>query len=55
MKVSEKKALVAKALRALGINKGKVSIDVNDDIVGNVYVDDEFYGVFDYVKKTFID
>ena len=55
MKIKDKKPIITAALRALGVKVRKLEITPDNDTIGNVYVNDEFFGVFDYVKRAFVD
>ncbi|HKL79224.1 MAG TPA: hypothetical protein VJ888_02175 [Mobilitalea sp.] len=45
---------IKKALRSLGI-KGKVSTEKHDSFTVTVYVDGKKFGLWDVVKKTFVE
>lgn len=45
---------IAKGLKALGV-KGKLTIKhITDDRI-NVYIDGEYFGIWDTIRKTFVD
>ena len=53
MKLKDKKPIIIAALRSLGITPRELEITPDADTIGNVY--GEFFGVFDYVRRTFVD
>lgn len=55
MKIKDKKPIVTAALAALGVNVRTLELTPDEDTVGNVYVNGEFFGVFDYIKQTFVE
>jgi len=55
MKIKDKKPIITAALRALGVRFRELMITPDEDTIGNVYVNGEFFGVFDYTKRTFVD
>ena len=55
MKLKDKKPIIIAALRELGIKARELEITPDTDTIGNVYVNGEFFGVFDYIKRTFVD
>ncbi len=55
MKIKDKKPIVTAALAALGVKVRELEIAPDNDTIGNVYVNGEFFGVFDYVKRTFVE
>ena len=55
MKLKDKKPIITAALQAIGVNFRTVEITPDTDSIGNVYVDGEFFGVFDYIRRTFVD
>ena len=55
MDIKDKKRIVLDALNALGVSFKMVDITHNTDTVGSVYVDGKFFGIFDYIKRTFVD
>ncbi len=55
MKIKDKKTIIIAALKALGVKVRKLEITPDNDTIGNVYVNGEFFGVFDYTKRTFVD
>lgn len=55
MKINEKKPIVLAALSALGVRVRELEITPDTDTIGNVFVNGEFFGVFDYSKRTFVD
>lgn len=55
MKIKDKKPIITAALRALGVKVRKLEITPDNDTIGNVFVNGEFFGVFDYVKRAFVD
>lgn len=55
MDIKRKKQLIIAALNALGVSFKKLTITPNKDTVGGVYVDGKFFGIFDYIKRTFVD
>lgn len=55
MKINEKKPIVLAALSALGVQVRELEITPDTDMIGNVFVNGEFFGVFDYSKRTFVD
>lgn len=55
MKMRDKKPIILAALAALGVRVRTLEITPDNDTVGNVYVNGEFFGVFDYIKKTFVE
>ena len=55
MKIKDKKPIVTAALRELGVKVRELEIVPDTDTIGNVYVNGEFFGVFDYIKRTFVD
>lgn len=55
MKIKDKKRIIIAAFRALEISPRELEITPDEDTIGNVYVDGEFFGVFDYIRRTFVD
>lgn len=55
MKIKDKKPIILAALAALGIRARELTITPDEDTIGNVYVNGEFFGVFDYVKRSFVE
>ncbi|MDE7362857.1 MAG: hypothetical protein K2N38_13090 [Oscillospiraceae bacterium] len=55
MKIKDKKPIIIAALAALGVRVRELEIAADSDTVGNVYVNGEFFGVFDYVKQAFVE
>lgn len=55
MKIKDKKPIIIAALRALGVNVRELEITPDNDTIGNVFVNGEYFGVFDYVKRTFVN
>ncbi len=55
MKLKDKKPIITAALRALGVHIRELEITPDEDTIGNVYVNGEFFGVFDYTKRTFVE
>lgn len=55
MKIKDKKPIITAALRALGVQVRSLEITPDNDTIGNVFVNGEFFGVFDYVKRAFVD
>ncbi len=55
MKLKDKKPIIIAALQALGIKPRELEITPDTDTIGNVYVNGEFFGVFDYIRRTFVD
>jgi len=55
MKIKDKKPIITAALRALGVHARELAITPDEDTIGNVYVNGEFFGVFDYTKRTFVE
>ena len=55
MKLKDKKPIITAALLALGVSFRTVEITPDNDTIGNVYVNGEFFGVFDYIRRTFVD
>ncbi len=55
MIINEKKPIVLAALNALGVRVRELEITPDNDTIGNVFVNGEFFGVFDYAKRTFVD
>lgn len=55
MKIKDKKPIIIAALAALGVRVRELEITADTDTIGNVYVNGEFFGVFDYVKRSFVD
>lgn len=55
MKIKDKKPIIIDALAALGVRVRELEITADTDTIGNVYVNGEFFGVFDYTKRTFVD
>lgn len=55
MKIKDKKPIITAALAALGVKVRQLEITPDNDTIGNVFVNGEFFGVFDYVKRTFVD
>lgn len=55
MKIKDKKPIITAALRALGVKVRKLEITPDNDTIGNVYVNGEFFGVFDYIKRAFVE
>lgn len=56
MSMNEKSDIIMQALRSLGYQNPKnVRIDNICSEITNVYVDDEYFGIFDFTRMTFID
>lgn len=55
MKIKDKKPIVTAALAALGVKVRQLEITPDNDTIGNVYVNGEYFGVFDYIKQTFME
>lgn len=56
MSMNEKSDIIMQALRSLGYQNPKnVRIDNLYSEITNVYVDDEYFGIFDFTRMTFID
>ena len=55
MKIKDKKPIIIAALRALGVRVRELEITADTDTIGNVFVNGEFFGVFDYIKRSFVD
>lgn len=55
MKIKDKKPIITAALRALGVKVRSLEITPDNDTIGNVFVNGEFFGVFDYVKRAFVE
>ena len=56
MSFSEKSDIIMQALHDLGYkNPRDVRIDNMFSELTNVYVNDEYFGVFDFTRRTFID
>lgn len=55
MKLKDKKTIIIAALQALGVKAKALEITPDNDPIGNVYVNGEFFGVFDYIRRTFVD
>ena len=55
MKIKDKKPIIIAALAALGVKVRELEITADTDTIGNVYVNGEFFGVFDYNKRAFVD
>ena len=56
MSLNEKADIIIQALRNLGYAPQKnVRIDNVCSELTNVYVNDEYFGVFDFTRRTFID
>lgn len=55
MKFKTKQAIIRKAVHTLGIKVRSLEIPADTDTVGNVYINGEFFGVFDYIRRTFVD
>ena len=55
IKIEGKKFIIRNALKALGISEGRLSIPSNENTVGSVYINGVYFGLFDYIKRTFVD
>ncbi|MBQ8171800.1 MAG: hypothetical protein IJZ95_07435 [Oscillospiraceae bacterium] len=56
MTLNEKADIIMQALRNLGYENPKnVRIDNVCSEITNVYIDDEYFGIFDFTRRTFID
>ncbi|MBP1544357.1 MAG: hypothetical protein J6A16_09700 [Oscillospiraceae bacterium] len=56
MCLNEKSDIIMQALRNLGYDKVRnVRIDNIFSEITNVYVNDEYFGVYDFTRRTFID
>lgn len=55
MSIKYKKQLIIAALNALGVGFKKLRIPANEDTMGSVYVDEKYFGTFNYIKRTFVD
>lgn len=49
-----KRNIITTALRNLGVNSKSVQIAARDSIA-IVYVDNVYFGIYDFNKKTFVD
>ena len=55
MSIKEKKAILLAYYRKLGkMPEGTLEIDADTDTVGNVYIDGNFAGTFDFCEMKFI-
>lgn len=54
MKINDKKPIILAALRELGVRVRELEITPDADTIGNVFVNGEFFGVFDYTKRAFV-
>lgn len=55
VKIKDKKPIIIAALAALGVKVRELEISADTDTIGNVYVNGEFFGVFDYNNRTFVE
>lgn len=55
MKINDKKPIILAALAALGVRVRELEITADNDTIGNVFVNGEFFGVFDYAKRAFVE
>lgn len=56
MEIKDKTAVVVKALRALGYTKiRELRIDNPFSELTNVYLNGEYFGVYDFTRGTFIE
>lgn len=55
MKIKDKKPIIIAALAALGVKVRELEIAADTEMIGNVFVNGEFFGVFDYNKRTFVE
>ena len=55
MTIKDKKPIILAALAALDVQVRELEIEPEPDTIGNVYVNGEFFGVFDCIKKTFVE
>ncbi len=55
MKIKDKKPIITSALAALGVKVRELEITADTDTIGNVFVNGEFFGVFDYTKQAFVE
>lgn len=56
MCLSEKSDIVMQALHDLGYRKIRsLRIDNIFSEISNVYVNDEYFGIYDFTRRTFID
>lgn len=46
---------LARALRLLKVKCKKFSVEPHDSAVYKVYVDGKYYGLYDTIRKTFVD
>lgn len=55
MKIKDKKPIIIAALAALGVQVRELEITPDTEMIGNVFVNGEFFGVFDYNKRAFVE
>ena len=55
MRFEEKELIIINALNSLGFHTGRLSIPSNENTVGSVYINGVYFGLFDYIKRTFVD
>lgn len=55
MKIKDKKPIIIAALNALGVRFRELEITPDTEMIGNVFVNGEFFGVFDYAKRAFLE
>lgn len=55
MKIKDKKPIIIAALKALGVKIRELEITPDTELIGNVFVNGEFFGVFDYGKRAFVE
>lgn len=55
MKFKDKKPIILAALKALGVKVLALEITPDTETIGNVFVNGEFFGVFDYDKRAFVE
>lgn len=55
MKLKDKKPIIIAALKALGVKIRELEITPDTELIGNVFVNGEFFGVFDYGKRAFVE
>ena len=55
MKLKDKKPIIIAALKALGVRFWELEITPDTEMIGNVFVNGEFFGIFDYSKRAFVE
>ena len=57
MPISEKITAIRTALKALGVGRkgDKVSVENNRDTRSIVFINGKYFGIYDFIRRTFVD